>query len=95
MFLRAGYITPQQVQENATAAPEAADGPGEQAEGGDGRAPAETRQRAGESEEQFLNGRRETVQEAPGHHGERGEPIEGLNQEMSQVVMGGFTGLMV
>lgn len=65
-----------QVQANAAAAPEAADGPGEQAEGRDGRTPAETRQRAGESEEQFLNGGRETVQEAPGDHGERGESLE-------------------
>lgn len=43
------------VQTNEAAAPEAADGAGEQAEGGDGRAPAEAGQRAGEPEEQFLH----------------------------------------
>ena len=65
-----------QVQAHAAAAPEAADGPGEQAEGRDGRAPAETGQRAGEPEEQLLHGGRETVQEAPGHPGEGGERVE-------------------
>lgn len=52
---------PSQVQANAAAAPEAAHGPGEQTEGRDGRAPAETGQRAGESEEQLLNGGRKTL----------------------------------
>ena len=70
------FCVSSQLQANAAAASEAADGPGEQAEVRDGRAPAETGQRAGESEEQFFNGGRETVQEAPGHNGEGGEPQE-------------------
>ena len=65
-----------QVQANEAAAPEAADGAGEQAEGGDGRAPAETGQRAGEPEEQLLHGGREAVQEAPGYLREGGELAE-------------------
>lgn len=65
-----------QVQANAAAAPEAADGSGEQAEGRDGRAPAETGQRAGESAEQLFYGGRETLQEAPGYPGEGGELAE-------------------
>lgn len=69
------YIYNYQVQEDATAAPKAADGPREQVEVGDGRTPAAVRQRAGESEEQFLHGGRQTIQEAPGYHGEGGEPV--------------------
>lgn len=61
------------VQTNEAAAPEAADGAGEQAEGGDGRAPAEAGQRAGEPEEQLLHRGRQTGEEAPGHPGEGGE----------------------
>lgn len=60
------------VQAHEEAAPEAADGAGEQAEGGDGRAPAEAGQGAGEPEEQLLLGGRQAVQEAPGHPGEGG-----------------------
>lgn len=61
------------VQTDEAAAPEAADGAGEQAEGGDGRAPAEARQGAGEPEEQLLHRGRQAGQEAPGHPGERGD----------------------
>lgn len=69
------YVYNYQVQEDATAAPKAADGPREQVEVRDGWTPAAVRQRARKPEEQFLNGGRQTIQEAPGYHGEGGGPV--------------------
>ncbi len=73
---RAGLGAPRadvQIQAHEEAAPEAADGSGEQAEGRDGRTSAEARQRAGDAEEQLQQRSRQTRQEEPGHPGERGE----------------------
>lgn len=59
------------LQTYAQAAPETPPGPREQAEGWDGRAQTQARQRTGESEEQLCCRDGQTHQEAPRHHGER------------------------
>lgn len=59
------------LQTNAKAAPETPSGSWEQAEGRDGRAQTQARQRTGEPEEQLRCWNGQTHQEAPMHHGER------------------------
>ena len=67
---------PAQVQAHAAAAPEAADGAGEQAQVGDGRAPAEAGQGAGGAAGELLRGGGQADQETPRHPGQGGEEGE-------------------
>lgn len=59
------------LQTHEEAASEAPDGPGEQAEGGDGWTPAEVGQRAGEPEEQLHPGDGEAPEKASDSSGQR------------------------